>query len=101
MFDDGIPPPERIDALWFIRSSLGNIERRVSRAGFDGTLDPHWAHRIREALGAALSLCDRARAAGAVLPVSSPSVGSSIEVHGTLQTEPQHAQDDASWLGRS
>ena len=79
---------------------LANAARRAERAGFEGGVDPHWTDRIRHAIGRALSECDRARAAGAVLPVRAAPEGASVEIEGTvskpLPTEAAHAAD---WSG--
>ena len=47
-------PPLKVDALWLITAAIGNVERRVSRAAADGTLEPIWALRIRDALDHAI-----------------------------------------------
>lgn len=104
MMDGDGHPPDRIDGLWFIRAALGNVERRVSRAGADGTLDPTWAARIRAAIDHAQQLCLLARVDGAALRVRLEPDGASVQVQGTvpqpLPTEAAHARDDASWVGQ-
>jgi hypothetical protein len=93
-------PPARWDRLETLRAQIAGAARSTMRASEDGAIDPLWCDRIERALAKALAECDRARSAGAVLPVRPPSVGESVEVRdGTipLPTEAEHA---AGWLGR-
>lgn len=80
-------PPARVDALWYIYAALGNVERRASRAGADGSLDPTWATRIRSAIDHARELCLLARVDGAVLPVRPEIEGASVELSGLEHVE--------------
>ncbi len=82
---DGLPPRD-VDALFVIRCMTANTVRKVERAARDGRLVRQWAERIQQALGRVLSECDRARAAGALLPADPEVRGESVEVQGLEMT---------------
>lgn len=98
---DPLPPPSW-DRLRTLSAQVAGAMRSADRCGYEGALDPAWAERIARKLAAALRECERARAAGAVLPVRPPAPGADVEVLGPgapkpLPTEAERAAAD--WAG--